>query len=215
MNNLSVGWFDLIAVAMVGVGVVVGRRRGMSSEMLDAIQWLLIVFLSALAYDPFGRILAEATGLGAFYSFLLAYLLVAAAVFLIFLVVKRMAGEKLLSSDTFGGFEYYLGMFAGVVRFACILLFALALLNAKQVSDQELATQIKAQDESLGAIYFPPFGMIQRAVFQRSFTGVLVKEYLSAQLINVDPTAGGKVTHEGIGRRREREVDEVVSPTRK
>ena len=212
MNSLPIGWFDPIAVAMLIIGVVVGRRRGMSSEMLDAIQWLLIGFVSGMLYDPFARLLAESMGLGATLAYLLAYLLVATAVFVILLLVKRMAGDKLLSSDAFGGFEYYLGMFAGMVRFACILLFALALLNAKQVSDQELAAQIKAQNESLGAIYFPPFGSIQRAVFQHSFTGQMVKQYLSAQLINVDAAAGRSGTHEGIGRMREREVNEIVTP---
>jgi hypothetical protein len=109
----------------------------------------------------------------------------------------------------FGNLEYYLGMVAGMVRFACIIVFGLALLNAKQVTKAELEAQLKYQQDWAGSIYFPPFGSIQRAVFEESLSGKAVKQYLSAQLINVDPAAG-HVVHENIGRQREREVNEIM-----
>jgi hypothetical protein len=127
-------------------------------------------------------------------------------------MIRRMAGEKLVASDVFGNFEYYLGMTAGLIRFACITLFVMALLNAKQVSNVELDAQLKSQQDSLGSIYIPPFGSIQRAVFEGSLIGRAVKQYLSAQLINVDASASKGVSHEGLGRRREREVNDVMSP---
>ncbi|HKS35824.1 MAG TPA: CvpA family protein [Verrucomicrobiae bacterium] len=207
---LGVNWFDLVALVMVGVGVFVGRKRGMSSELLDVIQWLLIIFASALACDPFGRALADITGFSPLSMFVMAYLLTAGLIKLIFVIVKRMAGEKLVGSDVFGNFEYYLGMAAGGIRFACITLFALALLNAKPVTDAQLAAQVKYQNDNLGSVYFPPFGSIQRSVFRESFTGKLVKDYLSAQLINVDPSAGSGVSRENIGQARKREVEDVI-----
>jgi hypothetical protein len=123
-----------------------------------------------------------------------------------------MSGEKLLGSDTFGGYEYYLGMVAGAVRFLCILLFILALLHAPQVSQAELDKQLRAQKENLGAIYVPPFGTIQRYILDGSITGRLVKQYLPAQLVCVDPSAGSGRRGETIYRTREREVDEVIGP---
>jgi hypothetical protein len=89
-------------------------------------------------------------------------LLVAGGIFGLFLALKRYVGRKLFGSDVFGAAEYYLGMVAGAVRFFLILIFALALFNAPQISDAELAKRIAAQNDSLGAIYFPPFGSIQR-----------------------------------------------------
>jgi len=207
---LGVNWFDLVALVMVGVGVFVGRKRGMSLELLDLVQWLLIVFASAMASDPFGRALRDITGFSPLSTFVMAYLLTAILIKVLFVIIKRMAGEKLVGSDVFGTFEYYLGMMAGGIRFACITIFALALLNAKPVTDAELAAQVKYQNDNLGSVYFPPFGSIQRSVFRESFTGKLVKDYLSAQLINVDPAAGSGVSRENIGQARKREVDEVI-----
>jgi uncharacterized membrane protein required for colicin V production len=211
-SAINFNWFDLVALVMVGVGVFIGRKRGMSSELLDLVQWLLIVFLAGMASDPFGRMLSDITGFSPLSTFIMAYLLTAGFIKLLFVLIKRMAGEKLVGSDMFGNFEYYLGMVAGAIRFACITIFALALLNAKPVTDAELAAQVKYQNDNLGSVYFPPFGSIQRSVFKDSFIGKLVKDNLSAQLINVDPAAGSGVSRENIGQSRMREVDNVLSP---
>jgi len=210
--DLSINWFDLATVAVVILGVMVGRKRGMSVELLAVVQWLLIIFVGAMAYDPLGRLLADVSGLGATVSFVTAYLLVAGGIKIAFVVLKRMTGEKLLGSDTFGGYEYYLGMVAGGVRFLCILLFALALLHAPQVSKAELDKQLRTQKDDLGEVYFPPFGSIRSYILDESFTGRLVQQYLPAQLIRVDSSAGSGRAGENIYRTREREVDEVIGP---
>jgi uncharacterized membrane protein required for colicin V production len=212
--DLIPNWFDLVVVAMVIAGVLVGRKRGMSLELLDLLQWLAIIFVGGLAYAPLGRALADFAGMGGMGAFLLAYLLAAVGIKLLFLLVKRMTGEKLLGSDTFGGYEYYLGMLAGGVRFLCILMFGLALMNAKQVSRAELDQQIKDQKENLGSVYFPPYGTIQRSVFQTSVCGRAAKQYLAAQLIQVDPSVGGKPRNETIYRKHQRDLDEVTAPKR-
>ena len=210
--DLLINWFDLVTVAVIIIGVMVGRRRGMSVELLALVQWLLIIFVGAMAYDPVGRVLADLTGLGPTLSFVAAYLLVAVAIKILFVVLKRMSGEKLLGSDTFGGYEYYLGMAAGGVRFVCILLFGLALLHAPTVTQAELDQQLRAQKDNLGAIYFPPFGSIKRYVLEDSLTGRLVEQYLPAQLISVGSYAGSGRSGETIYRAREREVNEVIGP---
>ena len=207
--DYSYNWFDLVALAMLIIGFFVGRKRGMSLEMLSMFQWLSIVFVGALACDPFGRMMAEFSGLNPTLTYITAYLLTAIGIKVFFVLIRRMTGEKLVSKSVFGNLEYYLGMGAGVVRFACILLFGLALLNAPIVTDKELEAKLKHQQDWAGSIYFPPFGIIQRAVFNDSLTGRAVKEFLSAQLINVDPSAAGAQT-ETIGQRRTREIDEIT-----
>ena len=207
--DFSFNWFDLCVLALLIVGIVVGRKRGMSVELLSVLQWLVIVVVAAMASGPFGKMLAEFSGLSPVFTYITAYLLVAIALKLVFVVVRRMAGEKLVSGEMFGRFEYYLGMVAGLIRFGCMIIFFLALMNAKQVTKAELAAQLKHQQDWAGSIYFPPFGSVQQAIFEESLSGRTVKQYLTAQLINVDPKAGG-VRPENIGRQREREVNEIM-----
>ena len=209
--DLSFNWFDLCVLAMLVVGIVVGRKRGMSLELLSVLQWLTIVFVSAMASGPFGKMLADLSGITPVLTYITAYLLTAIAIKVVFVMVKRMAGEKLVSGEMFGSLEYYLGMGAGMVRFACIVMFVLALLNAKQVSKAELQAQLKHQQDWAGSVYFPPFGSIQQAIFEESLSGRTVKQYLSAQLINTDTSAGGG-PRENIGRRRDREIEEIMHP---
>ena len=206
--NFSYNWFDLVAVAVLVVGFFVGRKRGMSLELLTLLQWVGIVFLGALACDPFGRMLADFSGLNPTLTYITAYLLTAIGIKVFFVLVRRMAGEKLVSKEVFGNLEYYLGMGAGVARFACILLFGLALLNAKQYTKAEIKAKLEHQQDWAGSIYFPPFGVVQQTIFEESLTGRAVKQFLSAQLINVDPSAAGSPT-ETIGQRRTREIDEI------
>jgi uncharacterized membrane protein required for colicin V production len=214
MNQLGVNWFDLVFLGVIAGGFAVGRKRGMSTELLDLVQWALIIVLCGLAYGPLGKELAQLTGFGLTSAFVMAYLLVAGGIFVFFVILKRYVGRKLFGSDVFGASEYYLGMVAGALRFVLILLFFLALFNAPQVSDAELADSIAAQNESLGAIYFPPYGSIQRQVFRDSLSGRLIKEQLSMQLIQVTGGSGAG-RPDNIWRRRENEVNEVVGATRR
>jgi len=207
--NFGYNWFDLVAGAVLIVGFFVGRKRGMSLELLTVLQWLAIVFLGALACDPLGRMFADFSGLNPTLTYITAYLLTAIGIKILFVLIRRMTGEKLVGNTVFGNMEYYLGMGAGVVRFACILIFALALLNAKHYTKAEIEAKLKYQKDWAGSIYFPPLGEIQQTIFEDSLTGRAVKQFMSAQLINVDPSAAGAAT-ETIGRRREREVEEIT-----
>jgi uncharacterized membrane protein required for colicin V production len=193
---------------MIVMGVVVGRRRGMSAELLSLLMWLAIVLLGGQFTPVVGRWTAQNLGLGPTASYTLAYLAIACAVWLLVVMVRRQLGDKLLSADAFGGFEYYLGMMAGSLRFICILLFVLAVVHAPKIDRADIEKRLKAQRESLGSIYFPPFGSIQQDIFERSISGNVVKQHLTFALIQPDPSAGGS-NREGIGRRRENEVNEI------
>ena len=212
-SGLPFGWFDLIVVVLLVVGVLAGRKRGMSSEFLDVIRWLAVVIGGAFLYDPIGRQFMQITGLGLLASYLVAYIGFAALVSLIFYLFRRGMGEKIVSSEAFGRLEYYLGMLAGALRFTCIILFGLAILNARRISDAELTTKIKRQSDELGKVYFPPLGSIQNSVFKDSLSGELVRDYLSFVLIvPTDPAPSSQNT---IGKKHQRELDEITGPRAK
>jgi hypothetical protein len=108
----------------------------------------------------------------------------------------KKRGEK---GGLFGGAEYYLGMFAGMVRYAAITLFALALLNARSYTAAELAAK-KAYNERWygGGIYsgdyVPDIHTAQENVFKQSFSGPYIKDGIGMLLIQTGPGDGGGAT---------------------
>ena len=107
--------------------------------------------------------------------------------------VFKKRGEK---GGLFGGAEYYLGMFAGMVRYAAIVLFVLALLNARSYTAAELAAK-KAYNERWygGGIYsgdyMPDLHSAQESVFKQSFSGPYIKDGLGMLLVQTGPGDSG------------------------
>jgi uncharacterized membrane protein required for colicin V production len=213
LDDIRLGWFDFITIIMVLCGIVRGRKRGMSLEMLDLVQWITIILAAGLFYAVPGRMISGFTGFGLLSSYLLAYAGIALLIKALFVTLKRGMGEKMAGSDTFGRSEYYLGMAAGTIRFLCILLLSLSIINAKKISDGQIAAQKRTQQENFGDISFPTHGTLQRDIFERSFTGYLTREYLWPVMI--EPTTSGSTSrgrHEGVARSRERTIREIIEP---
>ena len=208
--NLPFNWVDLVVLATLVVGMVIGRKKGLSGELLPVFQWLAIVVVGALYYEPLGKFLAGYTNMSLLTAYLVIYLGNAAGHVFLFGWLKRMVGEKLVAGDIFGSLEHYLGMAAGAVRFACILMVVLAVLHARYISPEQLAAEAKMQRDNFGTISFPTLGSLQQAVFKQSATGRCIKRYLNEQLIVATPPNHYVVNREGVARRRERAVDEVI-----
>jgi uncharacterized membrane protein required for colicin V production len=187
LKEVSVSWVDLLIVGFLVVGIIRGRKRGMSEELLDIIKWTLIVLVAGLAYEPTGRFLAQNTVFSLLGSYVTTYL--AAVLFLlgIFSFVKQRIGDKLVGSDFFGSAEYYLGMAAGAYRYACVILVFMAMLNARYFSPADLRAQEAFQNDNFGSIRFPTLAQTQQEVFKRSFFGKTIRQNL--QIVLVRPTA--------------------------
>jgi uncharacterized membrane protein required for colicin V production len=208
LGKFTLTWFDFLVLALVAFGIFRGRKRGISEELLDVFQWLCIVVLAALLYAPLGKGLARFAGFPLLLSNIMAYAFVAIVIKFSFATVKRSVGEKLVHSDAFGRFEYYLGMLAGVVRCLCILIFALSFLHAKYISDAERAATAKMQADNFGSISFPTMGSLQQTVFYESHAGKFIRKHLREQLMQ--PVTGSGPRKETIARRRERDIDEIM-----
>jgi hypothetical protein len=115
-----------------------------------------------------------------------------------FSLIKKGAGGKLVGSNVFGRAEYYLGMVGGSIRFLCILLAGLALLNARLYTQQDIAADTAFQNDVYGSTYFPGLSTLQINVFKESMIGSLVKKQASFLLIT--PT---KPENKGIEKRKD------------
>ena len=81
-------------------------------------------------------------------------------------------------------------MMAGPVRFACVLLAVLALLNAPTYSQADIQARQEYNNRWYGGgqkgyngNYIPDLPTIQESVFKKSFAGPLIKNYLGRLLV--------------------------------
>ena len=197
LDRLNLGWFDVALVLILAFGLWRGRKRGMSRELLPLLMWLGIVLGGAFGYQLlgdellstgyirkiFGTSFAERTAAN-----MTAYLTIAFVVWAIFAILKNLFKTKIEGANAFGGSEYYLGMLSGMVRYACMVFFALALLNAPYYSSAEIDAKAAYNKEWFGGgIYDGNFigdvPSLQSGIFKKSITGPLIKNHLSLLLI--------------------------------
>lgn len=175
--------FDFLVVAVLVAGVMAGRRHGITNELPRLLKWLVLVAFCAAVYPLVGASLAGLGMLNPFLSNLLGYLACALVVFAFFSMLKRRLEGRFEKSDAFGRAEYYLGMGSGFVRYGCVVVTALALLNAREFTPAELRAQQRFQEQNFGSTVFPTLHNIQVSVFQRSLTGSFINEYFGFLLI--------------------------------
>jgi len=182
-NDLPVNLFDLTLLAVLVAGVLRGRKHGMSEELMNVIKWLIVITLGSIVYRPVGQWLANSSPFTLLSSFMFVYAATALLVLGVFGLCKHQLGGKLIGSDVFGQSEYYLGMGSGMVRFACILVAGLALLNARHFSFEEVRAMERFQNDVYGSNFFPTWHSAQEVVFEKSLTGPWIKEHLGFLLI--------------------------------
>jgi uncharacterized membrane protein required for colicin V production len=213
--SFSVGWVDALIAILLVVGVMRGRKRGMSEELLDIIKWLVIVVVGAAFYQPLGQFLKQVSLFSLLSCYVAVYGFIILSVMLLFSFIKRSVGDKLVGSDTFGSAEYYLGMAGGFFRYLCVIVVGMAFLNARYYSPAEVQAKSKYQQDNFGSSFFLTLPDLQREVFVESFTGHAVREFLPIALIK--PTAGADATdqNDSIGRRRENTINEITAKKKK
>ena len=181
--TLPFNFVDLLLVFVLVAGLLRGRKQGLSLELLGLLKWLTLLLVCAAVYGPAGALLAQSGAFDLLSAYLLTYLAAALVVFLLFTLIQRRVGPKLIGSDVFGRGEYYLGMGSGLVRFGCMLLVALALLNARAFSPAEVRAMDQFQQETYGSRVFPGLHNLQVAVFEDSLAGSFIKRDLGFLLI--------------------------------
>jgi uncharacterized membrane protein required for colicin V production len=219
VSGAKFNYFDLLAVVWLFIGLLRGRKRGMSQEFLPLLQWLGIVAAGGLLYIRLSGYVHQYAQFGALWSNVTAYLLIALGVHLIYKWFKQMLGEKLVEKDPFGRSEYYLGMMSGVVRFGCMLLVGMALMNSRVVTKAELIESEKFQAAWFSDIRFPTYGEFQQDVLLKSFSGKLVETHLQRVLIASVTSAGAQPIQRArpsdtIAQKKNQEIDDILGSGR-
>jgi len=197
LDNLPVNWFDAVILGMLILGLFRGRKHGMSQEILPLLKWVSLVLVCGIWYPLAAQLLVNTASLSQLPSCIIGYLLLAFVVVLVFMALKRLLGRRTTENNLFGGAEYYLGMLAGMIRFACMLLAVLALLNAPVYTAQDIKKHEDYVKRWFGGglysgNYFPSLYTIQEQIFTKSFAGPYIKDYLGPLLIQTAPPAAAK-----------------------
>jgi Colicin V production protein len=197
LDHLPFGWFDVALVAILAFGLYRGRRNGMTKEVLPMFQWAATFFACGLSYEIVGQLIINLSGWGKLPCYLLGYFIVMFAVYLIFQFLKKLFTERLTGSNFFGSGEYYLGTISGMIRYACMLLVALALLNAPYYSAADVirakaynARWYGGGQQGYTGDFFPTVQSVQEEVFKTSFLGPFIKNYLGVFFINTVSDGG-------------------------
>lgn len=216
LPHLQTNWFDAVCVIFLIVGLVVGKKRGMSNELLDVFCWLLMVVVAALYYKPLGQALANAASISFLWSYWICYGGIALGIKIAFSYLKRALGEKLVGSDLFGRGEFYLGALAGGVRFLCMILMLVAILNARYLNKATVTAKLNAQVQELGSAFFPPPAKIQSDILYDSMIGKFAREHLEEQLIeSTDPDYSPVPTVSPGRKKRDKEYLDVIEGGKK
>jgi len=181
----------------------------MSQELLPLFQWVGIVIAAGLLYNPLSPIVKQYTQFNLLWSNITAYLLVALCVHMVYRFLKRLLEESLMEKDVFGGGEFYFGMAAGVMRFACMLVVGIALMNSRIITAGELAANEKFQKENFEAIRFPTYGQVQQEILFRCLTGKLIEDHLHPVLIASLHGPGAKAS-ETIAQKNNKMLDDII-----
>ena len=198
-QNLSFSWFDFALLCILAFGFWRGRKHGMSREALPTFMWLVAIIGGGFGCQPLGEMLqktgyvAQVFGSGynqATMAKVICYLGIGLVAFIIHSCLKKVFKEKIAGSNVFGGGEYYLGITSGMIRYTCITIFFLALLNAPFYSSAEIVADKAFKNRWFGGgvkdfkgDFFPSVYDIQDDVFKKSFTGKSIKGLLEPILI--------------------------------
>jgi uncharacterized membrane protein required for colicin V production len=197
LDNLPVNWFDAVVLGMLIIGLFRGRKRGMSKEFPLLLKWVSLVLVCGIWYQTAAQLLVNTASLRQLPSCIFGYLLLAFVVVIVFMLLRWLLFSRMAEKTLFGGGEYYLGMVSGMIRFACMVLAVLALLNAPVYTAQDIKKHDAYVKRWFGGglysgDYFPSMQTIQEQVFTKSFIGPYIKDYLGPLLIETAPPPAAK-----------------------
>src|SRR5450432_1280743 len=95
-SHVWLNWFDAVVAIVILVGFKVGRKRGMSEELIVTLQWITIIAAGAFLYKPLGDTLALSSPVSHIFCYVTMYVSLAIVTKLVFLGFKKAIGGKLV-----------------------------------------------------------------------------------------------------------------------
>ncbi len=188
LNSITVGWFDVLVIAFLVWGGMIGRKRGMSDELLDVLKWLLILMASAWGYMELASLVYKVGRFDNYWVHVGSYVGIIAVFKTLLTVLKQRVGKKLVGGDVFGKWEFQLGTAAGVLRHFCMVVIFVSLANSKPVSEAKVKQAEAAQKELFGDNFFPSKGRLRLDILYSSATGKMIRTRLPQQIMKpVEP----------------------------
>ncbi|MEI7728374.1 MAG: CvpA family protein [Verrucomicrobiota bacterium] len=209
LDEISGNWFDVVVVLVMLAGLWRGYKRGLSEEMLGILPWLAGVMMGGKYYGVMADLLAPATRQRAVYNSILGYLIILILILLGFALIKKVVGQKPVSSELFGRSEHLLGMLSGLTRYLCIVVAVLAILNAIVYSPQEIAAQRVDENAPSGSPALPGFAVVHYQIMQESAIVLFMQQHLSTLLITPVTTAEAP-KRDNLRKRVEKELNRVI-----
>lgn len=188
LTKLSFGWFDLLIVSLILIGLHLGNKTGASRQVLSFGQWFFTLLVAAFIHESIGEMLAPALGVRLWAGRLLAYCATAFVLLIIFFIINRKIGDKVEASTIFGKLEYVIGPFACAGRNISIALLVLAVIHGLEVNPVADKKLVKYQMDSYGMMLYPTAGSLHEAFFKKSSTGAWIGQNLTFLLVTA-PTS--------------------------
>src|SRR5689334_12105436 len=102
LDKLPINAFDCVVLAVLVLGIMRGRKHGMSEELIGLVKWLVVVLACAFLYEPAGQWFASTSPFSLLASFIMVYIAAALFILSFFAFCKNRLGGKLVGSDIFG-----------------------------------------------------------------------------------------------------------------
>jgi len=175
---LRLNMFDAVLAGALGWGIYQGKEHGASTTHVSVVQWMLIGLAGGFAGNLLGSLMFSILG-SAYWGQLTGYLLWIFIVAAFFAFLNSKGKGEWKDADWFGRLEYPLGVLGCVLKYFCIILTIMSILNAKHYSAEDIRKDRAWQIEEFGSALFPTFTMLNNTVFNTSFCGPYVKKAFS------------------------------------
>ena len=167
---LSLNMFDALILGALGWGIYQGKEEGASSTHVSVVQWMLIGLAGGFMGNLLGSFLLMIFG-SPYWSQLFGFFLWIFMVACFFAYLNSKGKGEWKDADWFGRTEYPLGILGGLIKYFCIILTIMSILNAKHYTPAMIKADRDWQIEEFGSMLFPSFTMLNNTVFNTSFSG--------------------------------------------